>query len=59
MLLSVVNPYSYASIYKENQGLVILSKNKLYIVRKKSKKSFKIPKEAGKVRRRTDNAMSK
>jgi hypothetical protein len=42
VLLFVANPYSYDAIYKENQGLVILPKNRtVYYCKKKIKKDTK------------------
>ena len=52
VLLFVANPYSYTSIYKENQGIEILPKNNNCILRKT--KSKKIPKEASRSRKSKD-----
>jgi hypothetical protein len=41
VLLFVATPYSYDASYKENQELVILTKKKMYIVKKKIEEDTK------------------
>jgi len=40
VLIFVANPYLYASIYNENQGLMILAKNKTAYWKKKLEEKF-------------------